>query len=138
MIYDDCFQREFGSGAATRARAVMAIVDEMYSEKESLETTIEWTETILYARGRDWCPVADWVPLIRNELPNIARESGRDVDVFVFLTGSRSRDGLGLAKGIGTICSADKGQRININKYGGQSQFKGRDAYTAEVKLTHR
>ena len=112
----------------------MAIVDEMYSERESLETIIEWnTAAILYARGRDWCPVTDWSAIIRSDLANIARESGRDVDVFVFLTGSGSRDGLGLAWGIGTTCSSDKGQRINMNKYGPAGEFKGRDAYTAEV-----
>ena len=115
-------------------RAVMAIVDEMYSERESLETIIEWnTAAILYARGRDWCPVTDWSAIIRSDLANIARESGRDADVFVFLTGSGSRDGLGLAWGIGTTCSSDKGQRINMNKYGPAGEFKGRDAYTAEV-----
>ena len=113
MIIDDCFQREFGSGAATRVRAVMAIVDEMYSEKESLETTIEWTETILHARGRDWCPVTDWGTILGSDLANIARESGRDVDAFVFLTGSRSRDGLGLAF-VGTTCSSDKGSMHNV------------------------
>ena len=113
----------------------MAIVDEMYSEKESLETTIEWTETILHARGRDWCPVTDWGTILGSDLANIARESGRDVDAFVFLTGSRSRDGLGLAF-VGTTCSSDKGSRISMNKYGPAGQFKGKDAYTAEVKFT--
>ena len=112
----------------------MAVVDEMYSERDSLTTVIEWTDTIIHARGHDWCPYKKWTPLLRGngKLATWARESGRNDDIFVFLTGSKTKSGgLGEAYGIGNICSSDKGKRTNINRYGGPSDFKGKDAYTA-------
>ena len=117
----------------------MEIVNEMYSEKDSLETTIEWNiKKIIHKRGRDWCPLTDWGTLLDGELMDIARESSLDVDAFVFLTGSTANSGLGLAY-MGTTCSPDKGMRISMNRYtaDGESVFKGKDAYTAEVKFTH-
>ena len=61
-------------------RAVMEIVNEMYSEKDSLETTIEWNvKKIIHKRGRDWCPLTDWGTLLDGELMDIARESSLDV-----------------------------------------------------------
>ena len=116
----------------------MEIVNEMYSEKDSLETTIEWNiKKIIHKRGRDWCPVM-FGDILGGELQDIARESSLDVDAFVFLTASYADDGLGLAY-VGTTCSPDKGMRISMNRYtaDGESQFKGKDAYTAEVKFTH-
>ena len=116
----------------------MAFVNQMYAEKDSLETTIEWTWTMEHKRGQDWC-IVDWEEsgLFNSILPNLARESARDANIFVFLTGSASEDGLGLGSQ-GTVCDSDKGSRININKYGGPADFKGPDANTAEVNLTHR
>ena len=134
LVYDDCFQKEFGSRATTRARAVMAIVDEMYSERDTLTTVIEWTDTVIPASGHDWCPSKNWGNLLRGKLATWARESGRNDDIFVFLTGSKTKSGsLGQAYRIGSICSSDKGKRTNINRYGPEGQFKGKDAYTAEV-----
>ena len=37
VYYDSCFGKKFGSKAKTRIRAIMAIVDEMYSEKDTLQ-----------------------------------------------------------------------------------------------------
>ena len=122
----------------------MAVVDEMYSERDSLTTVIEWTDTIIHARGHDWCPYKKWTPLLRGngKLATWARESGRNDDIFVFLTGSKTKcepaGCLGEASGIGNICSSDKGKRINIQRYGYEIRsdhwgFKGKDAYTAEV-----
>ena len=140
MMYDDCFQMEFAArgGPQKRIDAVMALVNQMYAEKDSLETTIEWTWTIEHKRGQNWC-IGRWGEsgLFNSILPNLARESGRDANIFVFLTGSASKDGLGLAWE-SVVCDSDKGSRININKYGGNAVFKGQDAYTAEVNLTHR
>ena len=110
----------------------MAIVDEMYSEKDSLKTVIEWTDSIYVATGRDWCSESNWYALMDGELASYARQTG-DFDVYVFLTGSNATsDYLGLAN-LGTICDSDKGLRININRYGPEGQIKGKDAYTAEV-----
>ena len=69
VIYDDCFKKEFGRLTVTRVRAVMEIVNEMYSEKDSLETTIEWNiKKIIHKRGRNWCPVTDWNTILGGEL----------------------------------------------------------------------
>ena len=136
LVYDDCFKKEFGSRASTRARAVMAIVDEMYSERDSLTTVVQWTDTVIHARGHDWCPWKNWENLLP-KLATWARESGRNDDAFVFLTGSKTKaKGLGLAP-IGTVCSSDAGKRISMNRYGPKNRFKGHDAYTAEVDNSH-
>ena len=37
VYYDGCFAKKFGSKAKTRIRALMAIVDEMYSERDTLQ-----------------------------------------------------------------------------------------------------
>ena len=65
-------------------------------------------------------------------LGQIAADSGHDANLYVFMTGSKSEDGLGLAW-LSVVCSPNKNRRININKYASGSQ-KGGDAYTAEVK----
>ena len=37
VYYDSCFAKKFGKMATTRIRALMAIVDEMYSERDTLQ-----------------------------------------------------------------------------------------------------
>ena len=119
----------------------MAIVDEMYSERDSLTTVIEWTDTVIHARGHDWCPSKNWgnrsglANLLFGEIATWAMESGRNDDLFAFLTGTGmgTKSGyLGLAF-VGTACSSYKGDRISINRYFPADGFKGKDANTAEV-----
>ena len=126
----------------------MAIVNNMYSEKESLTTTIEWNiKEIIHQRGEDWCPVEDWNTLLPDlddvaggGLPAIARDSGLDVDAFVFLTGSMAKgkdsygqELLGYAY-IGTTCENDTGARVSLTKVV-EGEWKGNDTFTAEVRL---
>ena len=37
VFYDSCFAKKFGKMATTRIRAIMAVVDEMYSERDTLQ-----------------------------------------------------------------------------------------------------
>ena len=54
VYYDDLFNDQF-SNPKTRAAAVMTIVDEMYSEKDTLKTEIEVnTVAIEHVPGQDW------------------------------------------------------------------------------------
>ena len=127
VLYDDVFDRQFGRFAPTRVRAVMEIVNEMYSERDSLKTTIKWNIiSIQHLTGKDWAS-KEWN---LNEISAEAAKQTIDADIYVFMTGQWSLSGLGVAY-LGTACGP-KETRININKYiyGG---FKNGDAYTAEV-----
>ena len=54
MYYDDAFLRRFSSRAQTRIAAIMALVDEQYSER-SFKTKLEvTTRDIQYAQGYNW------------------------------------------------------------------------------------
>ena len=63
VYYDDLFDKQFGAAAKTRVHAIMAIVDEMYSEKDTLETTIKInTIGVKHAVGEEWS--GDWSCLL--------------------------------------------------------------------------
>ena len=66
-----------------------------------------------------------------NKLKPIAQRSPHKGQIYVFITGTNSLSGLGLANCIGCVCEKDMPAR-NINKYG----FKGKPdklLFTAEV-----
>ena len=129
MLYDDSFAHQFSRFAPTRIRAVMEIVNEMYSERDSLKTTIKWNiVSIQHLAGRDWA-TKEWN---LNEISAEAEKQTIDADIYVFMTSQWSLSGLGVAY-MSSACGP-KSSRININKYiyGG---FKNGDAYTAEVGL---
>ena len=136
VYYDDCFAREFGNQTVTRIYAIMAVVNEMYSEEDSLKTTIQWNIKAIQHWNDTWCNSMEWKSLMEWYYPGIARDSGLDMDAFIFLTGSDTiGGGYGLAADIGTTCSSDKGERVNVNRYGGaDAANKGMDASTAEVR----
>ena len=49
------FHDEFQDRAVTRIEAIMAIVDQMYSEKDTLKTELEVnTVAIVHSAGRNW------------------------------------------------------------------------------------
>ena len=141
VIYDDMFEAEFGNRTTTRIEAIMAIVDEMYSEKDTLTTEFEVsTVGIEHASGSNWGIVSDWGGDLSpwsnptdssNDLSQIARDSPYNSNLYVFLTGSDSKDGLGLAT-LGRVCEQSRENRVSINQYAAGS-IKGGDAYTAEV-----
>ena len=54
------FNEEF-QNPVTRVTAIMAIVDEMYSEKDTLQTELEVNEVaIVHAAGQNWGLTDDW------------------------------------------------------------------------------
>ena len=136
------FKDEFGDRVNTRIEAIMAIVDELYSEKDTLTTEMEVTTVAIeHASGSNWGAVSDWgsdlspwtssTPLPSNDLSSIAENSPHDANLYVFMTGEDSEDGLGLAT-LSRLCETSRRNRVNINKYAPGS-IKGGDAYTAEV-----
>ena len=137
VYYDDAWKEDFGANAVTRAEAVMAVVDEMYSEKDTFKTEIDVNVVgIENAKGYDW-RLADWNALFDGrDLVSIAQESSEEANLYVFLTGKYSGSGsdyfLGLAYE-GVVCDSSRDSRFSINRYGVGST-KGGDAYTAEVK----
>ena len=46
VFYDSCFRKKFGSKSTTRIRAIMAIAEEMYSERDTLQTTVEFSDKV--------------------------------------------------------------------------------------------
>ena len=135
------FNGEFGDDARTRIEAIMAIVDQLYSEKDTLKTEIANNLVgVEHASGSDWGSVDNWEtklspfsnsPVAGDAHSQIATDSPYDANLYVFLTGSKSNDGLGLAQ-LGTVCDSDRKRRLSVNKYK-SGDIKGGDAYTAEV-----
>ena len=136
VYYDDLFDKQFGSAAKTRIHAVMAIVDEMYSEKDTLKTEIKVNVVgVKHAVGQVWGG-KDWrTEVLGENLPSgrLAKGSEFDANLYVFLTGKGPGPFLGLA-GMGTVCNSGRGRRTSVCKYASGSQ-KGGDAYTAEVRI---
>ena len=134
VYYDDLFDKQFGSAAKTRIHAVMAIVDEMYSEKDTLKTEIKVNVVgVKHAVGQVWGG-KDWrTEVLGENLPSgrLAKGSEFDANLYVFLTGKGPGPFLGLA-GMGTVCNSGRGRRTSVCKYASGSQ-KGGDAYTAEI-----
>ena len=145
VYYDDMFKDEFGNAATTRIQAVMAIVDEMYSEKDTLKTEIDVNVVAVeHQSGSNWgssqskpwwSKLSPWTsnPVAGGDLSKIATDSQHDANLYVFMTGTKSVSGLGLAN-LDSVCNSDRKYRVNVNKYAAGSQ-KGGDAYTAEVSF---
>lgn len=115
----------------------MDIVEEMYSEKDSLETTIEFGDNfpIIPKIENSWCDKV-WSDIIEaeGELGLIARESEHEANAYIFFTADQAGGGLGIAGKIGSVCDPDRGERITISQYK-EGQWKGPDMYTAEVNI---
>ena len=134
VYYDDMFDEEFGGAAVTRVAAIMAIVDEMYSEKDTLKTEIKVeTVAIEHAAKENWGTKSWESEVLCTTCPaaTIATASPHEANLYVFLTGKRSKDGLGLAWK-SAVCDRARTRRVSINKYATGST-KGGDAYTAET-----
>ena len=124
----------------------MAIVDEMYSEKDTLTTEFEVsTVAIEHAKGRNWAldkwgaNFSPWSSPSKPEydLSRIAINSSHEANIYVFFTGKSAVNGLDEVLGRAqpeSVCDTSRHNRVNINKYASGSQ-KGGDAYTAEVYL---
>ena len=55
VYYDDGFKKQFGDKSNTRIKAVMAIVNNMYSEVDSLTTKVDVQLVgVKHAEGKNW------------------------------------------------------------------------------------
>ena len=55
VYYDDLFKEQFQDRAETKIAAIMAAVDQMFSEQDSLKTTIDVnTVATVHAPGKNW------------------------------------------------------------------------------------
>ena len=87
LIYDDGYIEDAGAGYDTRVRAIMAIVEEMFSEKElNIEMN---TVAFIHAEGRDWRDTQKWDDYYNDELYDEAKKSGYDANSYIFLTGKK-------------------------------------------------
>ena len=82
----------------TRIEAIMLIVDEMYSEKDTLKTTIGIDcIAILHANGQDWGRARDFGDVLydHNGPQIVAKDSRYNADLYVFITGKTARATIG-------------------------------------------
>ena len=60
VFYDDLFQKQHTSKSEKKVREVMAVVNNMYSEKATLTTTIDVQVIgVKHVAGQDWSGVFD-------------------------------------------------------------------------------
>ena len=137
VFYDRCFAEKFGNMSETRVRAVIAIADEMFSERDSLQTIIDISDDFpivpkLQSNWRD----KDWDKIFDTELGMIARDSKFEANLYVFLTVDKFENTTnpGKATGYGNACDTDRRYRMNIVKYRDRS-WRGGDADTGAVGM---
>merc|ERR1719295_32514 len=132
VYYDDVWKEQFKENAETRIDAIMALVDEQYSE-DTFATAVD----VEYAKGKNWN--RQWftgkpggVLCYRQGCDDydISAASPHDVNLWVFLTGSASQGGAYGMAWEGFLCHSMKALRTSITKY------LWEDEYTAEV-VTH-
>jgi len=139
VYYDDSFAEQFKGGAVSRVAALMALVDEMYSEKDSLQTEIEViTVSIEHLEGENWGYVKDWQSYVTPKIWELSGKSKHDANLNVFLTGTGTVAGnLPSVAPLGVVCSPFKWIRYSLTTYPDpEDGLRGRDAYMAE-KIAH-
>ena len=119
-----------------RIEAVMAMVDEMYSEKDTLKTDIKINVLgIEHSEGSNWSKTGkkDWNSLLNEDLSEIATESTYEANLYIFITNgvSPKKGWIGLAN-MEVLCDPYRGRRVNINGYLA-GNIKSGDAETASV-----
>jgi len=117
--YDDMFAEQFKSGAVDRVAAIMAVVDEMFSERDTLQTELEViTVAIEHAKGENWGILDTFYESICESCSagKIALNSQLDVNLHVFITGSKSKERLDGLANLGSVCSKKKYDKLSINK----------------------
>jgi len=137
VYYDDVWKEQFKENAETRIDAIMALVDEQYSENTfATEVDVE-VVAVEYAKGENWN--RQWYTGKTGAVlcyrpgcvdGDITAASPHDVNLWVFLTGSASRGGAAGMAWKGVLCSSNKAFRTSITKY------LWEDEYTAEI-VTH-
>ena len=70
---------------------------------------------------------------LHETVPNIAKSSQDEANLFVFITGRNDDDyTLGIAF-VGTVCQENRDFRVSVNRYGVTGSHKNVVLYTAEV-----
>jgi len=138
VYYDDSFAEQFKGGAVSRAAALMAMVDEMYSEKDSLKTEIDViTVSIEHLEGENWGYTNTWTPLFPKFMSFSAsrlEHNGADLNVYLVGTGTVvTKYRLPNLGPLGVACSHQKALKWSLTTY---ADGKGADAYTA-TKIAH-
>ena len=60
-MYDDTFKKLFKKKANKKIKEIMAVSNNIYKEKASLTTTIQWDVLkIQHAKGQDWTTGGSW------------------------------------------------------------------------------
>ena len=135
VFYDECFESAFKNMTNTKIRTIMAIVSEIFSQHDSLETTINFPADfpIVQKLESNWCD-NDWSDLAKNEgeLGLIASGSTFPAHAYIFLTHLPYRKPSGIAN-LGSVCDPRKSNRIGIIQYGDTPYRHDGDNRTAEV-----
>ena len=142
VFYDECFANKFKNMSTTRIRAMMAIVGEMYSDYDSLETTIQFPDDfpIVPKLQSNWCE-KNWSHILKpdGELGIIANGSTFPSHAYIFLTHRSEKNKLcsGLGRALmGQACSPNKSDRISIIQYLPDLRKNNGDTRTAKVNCT--
>ena len=138
VFYDECFAKAF-KNTTTKVRALMAIVEEKFSEFDSLGTTIQFQEDfpIVPKLLNNWCD-KDWRDIMKydGELGLIASSSTLPAHAYIFLTHGSVGHGqpLGIAR-LGAACDPHRRHRISLIKFVPYwiNRYGNRDIQTAEV-----
>ena len=68
-----------------------------------------------------------------NDLSAIAKNSPNNANLYIFITGKKSKSTLLGLSNLDSVCDAGREKRVNINRYATSSNGGGGDAYTAWV-----
>ena len=114
----------------------MALVDEIYSEKDTLKTKLDVNVVgIEHAKGERWAG-EKWLPEpFWAKLKNIAEKSAKEANLYIFFTDGGSQEGFAGLAPLGSLCDYWLDDRMNINGYY-EGNHKGGDAYTASVNIS--
>ena len=136
VFYDDAWKERFGKRAVKRLGAIMALVDEIYSEKDTLKTELDVNVVgIEHAKGERWAG-KKWLPdPFWANLKNIAEKSSKEANLYIFFTDGGSKEGFAGLAPMSVVCDDYLDQRMNINGYY-EGNHKGGDAYTASVSFS--
>ena len=135
VYYDECFENVFKNMTNTTIRNIMALVSEIFSQHDILETTIQFPDDfpIVQKLESNWCDNY-WHDLAKNggEIGLIANGSTFQAHAYIFLTHLPYRKPTGIAN-LGSACDPRKSNRIGIIQYGETPYMHDGDNRTAEV-----
>jgi len=125
VYFDNPFYAKFQSSYATMIHQIMAVVKQEYSES-SFPTKLDISYNIQYSNSnwdKAWQGL-DTRGAVYKELSSIARNSGTEANLYVFLTDSPTQSYYGFAK-IGSLCDVARDKRISITRFVNNAAFTG-------------